>query len=78
VWLADQGDRAHEIRAQTLVVCGSEDRVTPPALSLALTQLIPGARSELIEGAGHLSNLEQPDAFNTLVGAFIRGVDSRS
>lgn len=77
VWLADQGTRAHAVRVPTLVVCGSEDQVTPPALSLALTQLIPGARSELIEGAGHLSNFEQPDAFNALVGAFIGGVDSR-
>ena len=78
VWLADQGTRAHDIRVPTLVVCGSEDKVTPPALSLALTQLIPGARAELIEGAGHIANLERPDAFNTLVGAFVRGVDSRA
>lgn len=78
VWLANQGIRAHDIRVPTLVVCGSEDKVTPPALSLALTQLIPGARSELIDGAGHLANLERADAFNTSVGAFIRGVESRS
>jgi 3-oxoadipate enol-lactonase len=78
VWLADQSERAHEIRVPTLVVCGAQDHVTPPALSHALQQLIPGARYEPIEGAGHLSNLERPDAFNTLVGAFIRGVDSRS
>jgi 3-oxoadipate enol-lactonase len=78
VWLADQGERVHEIRVPTLVVCGSDDRVTPPALSSALARLIPGAHNELVEGAGHLANLERPDAFNTLVGAFIRGVDSRS
>jgi 3-oxoadipate enol-lactonase len=78
VWLADQGERAHHIRVPTLVVCGSEDQVTPPALSLALTQLIPGARSELIDGAGHIANLERPDAFNALVGAFIGKVDSRT
>ena len=78
VWLADQGERAHAIRVPTLVLCGSEDTVTPPALSLALTQLVPGARSELIEGAGHISNLEQPEAFNALVAAFVRSVDSRA
>ena len=49
----------------TLVLCGAEDRITPPALSTALTRLIPGAQYDAIEGAGHLSNLEQPDAFNT-------------
>ncbi len=61
-----------------LVLCGSEDRVTPPALSTTLTRMIPGAQHEVIEGAGHLANLEQPEAFNALVGGFIRGVDSRA
>jgi 3-oxoadipate enol-lactonase len=78
VWLADQRDRAEAIRAPTFVLCGAEDKVTPPALAIALAKLIPGAQHETIERAGHLSNLEQADEFNTLVGAFIRGVDSRS
>ncbi|HZC38306.1 MAG TPA: alpha/beta fold hydrolase [Sphingomicrobium sp.] len=77
VWLADQREHAAAIRVPTLVLCGAEDRVTPPALSTALTKLIPGAQYDAVEGAGHLSNLERPDAFNTLTGAFIRGVDSR-
>jgi 3-oxoadipate enol-lactonase len=78
VWLADQRERADEIRVPTLVLCGTEDRVTPPALSRELARLIPGAQSALVEGAGHLANIERPDAFNTIVGAFVRGVDSRS
>ena len=78
VWLADQHNRASDIRVPTLVLCGAEDRVTPPALSLVLTRLIPGARCEVIERASHLANLDRADEFNTLVGAFIRGVDSRT
>ena len=78
VWLADQCDRAHDIRVPTLVLCGAEDKVTPPALSRELTHLVPGARFEAIERAGHLTNIEQPEQFNTLVNAFIRGVDSRA
>src|SRR5947209_6933890 len=76
VWLADQRERATAIRVPTLVLCGAEDRVTPPPLSSALTKLIPGAQYDAVERAGHLSNLECPDAFNTLVRAFVRGVDS--
>ena len=76
MWLAVQCERAEAIRAPVLVLCGSEDKVTPPALSRELARLIPGARVELVEGAGHLGNLERPAEFNTLVGAFIRGVDS--
>jgi 3-oxoadipate enol-lactonase len=77
VWLADQRERAHDIRVPTLVLCGTEDRVTPVALSRELTHIIPGSRYEPIEHAGHLTNLERPEEFDTLVGAFIRGVDSR-
>ena len=38
----------------------------------------PRRSYQAIARAGHLSNLERPEEFNTLVGAFIRGVDSRS
>ena len=71
VWLADQRERARNIRVPTLVVCGSEDKVTPPELSLELVDLIPGARYAEIPGAGHLSNLEKPHEFNRLVAEFI-------
>jgi len=73
VWLADQRERAAAIGVPTLVVCGAEDKVTPPALSRELAALIPGARYAEIPGAGHLSNLEQPGAFNRLVGEFVHG-----
>jgi 3-oxoadipate enol-lactonase len=75
VWLADQRDRAAAIRVPTLVVCGAEDNVTPPALSRELAELIPAARYEQIDSAGHLSNLEQPPTFNRLVDEFIAQVE---
>jgi len=76
VWLADQADRARDIKVPTLVLCGSEDKVTPPALSTELERLITDARYQPIDRAGHLTNLEQPDAFNKLVADFIRAVDT--
>lgn len=71
VWLADQRDRAAEIELPTLVICGTEDKVTPPALSEELTRLIPGAQLKLIVGAGHIGNLEKPTEFNAIVEGFI-------
>jgi 3-oxoadipate enol-lactonase len=71
VWLADQRDRVHGIRGPTLVLCGAEDRITPPALSEELASVIPGAQLEVIERAGHLSNMERPDEFNRLVADFV-------
>ena len=75
VWLADQRDRAARIDVPTLVLCGGEDKVTPPSLSDELTRLIPGARMQVIRRAGHIANLEKPDEFNRAVDAFIRGAD---
>jgi 3-oxoadipate enol-lactonase len=77
VWLADQRDRAAAIRVPTLIICGDEDRPTPPGLSRELHAMIHNSGLAMISSAGHLTNLEQPDAFNRLVGEFVRGVDSR-
>jgi 3-oxoadipate enol-lactonase len=71
VWLADQRERTAAICVPALVLCGIEDRITPPALSEDLAALIPGARLEWIEAAGHLANTEQPAAFNTAVERFL-------
>jgi 3-oxoadipate enol-lactonase len=71
VWLADQRDRAANIQTPTLVLCGTEDKVTPPALSQDLAALVPGARIALIEDAGHIGNLERPGEFNRIVEEFI-------
>ena len=74
VWLADQADRAAKIAVPTLVLCGSEDKVTPPELSIALADLIAEARIEMIAGAGHISNLEHPERFNEVVEEFIQNL----
>ncbi|MCL6684787.1 alpha/beta fold hydrolase [Sphingomonas alba] len=75
VWLADQVERARAIGVPTLVLCGSEDRITPPALSEELVGLIPGASLEPIERAGHLANAEQPAAFNAAVDKFLSAAE---
>ena len=77
VWLADQRDRASAIGVPTLVICGDEDRPTPPDLSREINAMIAGSQLVMIPDAGHLTNLERPNAFNALVGDFIRHVDSR-
>jgi 3-oxoadipate enol-lactonase len=75
VWLADQRDRAAGVDVPTLVLCGAEDVVTPPALSEQLAKLISGARMELIGASGHLANAEQPAAFNAAIDRFLTDVE---
>lgn len=55
----------------TLVMCGREDRITPPALSEELAQLIPGARLEWIDDAGHMTPLEQPQRVAALLRSLL-------
>jgi pimeloyl-ACP methyl ester carboxylesterase len=62
------------IRKPTLVMCGAEDKMTPPALSQFLRDNIPGAQLSLIENAGHMVMLENAEAFNAALKSFVLSV----
>ena len=55
------------IDVPTLVITSSQDQLIRPEVSAEMAEQIPNARLETIEGAGHLSNLEAPEAFNRLL-----------
>jgi 3-oxoadipate enol-lactonase len=59
------------ISVPTLVIVGEEDTLTPVAESERMAAAIKGAKLVKIPAAGHLSNLEQPDAFNHALSAFL-------
>jgi pimeloyl-ACP methyl ester carboxylesterase len=54
-----------------LVMCGREDRITPPELSSEMAALIPGARLEWLADAGHMTPLEQPARVAELLKALL-------
>lgn len=58
----------------TLVIVGEADQATPPADARLMADAIPGASLGIILGAGHLANLEQPEAFNRAVISFLEKV----
>jgi 3-oxoadipate enol-lactonase len=62
------------ISVPTLVVVGEHDGITPPDEARAMADAIPEARLVTIEGAGHISPLEQPDAFNAALADFLDGL----
>jgi pimeloyl-ACP methyl ester carboxylesterase len=68
---ADSTPTLREIRVPTLVVCGAEDVLTPPSESQAMQKAIAGARLEIVPSAGHLANLENPEAYNQALTAFL-------
>lgn len=64
---ADLRGSLAEIDVPTLLVGGSEDIATPPEAMESLHRSIPGSRLTIIEGAAHLSNIDQPERFNQAV-----------
>jgi 3-oxoadipate enol-lactonase len=60
-----------EIKIPTLILCGEQDSVTPPAQSENMHRHIIGSEYQAIRNAGHLSNLEQPEEFNRLLKNFL-------
>ena len=72
--LRDRPDRRGELSAiacPTLVISGGEDQLSPPDEMAGLAAAIPNARLVQLPGAGHLSHLEQPEAFIAAIAAFI-------
>lgn len=54
-----------------LAMTGSGDSAWRRACAQALAETVPGASFALVEGAGHLANLDRPAAFNTIAGEFL-------
>jgi pimeloyl-ACP methyl ester carboxylesterase len=63
-------DDIGKISIPVLVLCGAEDKMTPPENSRYLADHIPGARLALIENAGHFAMMENPEAFNQALKDF--------
>jgi pimeloyl-ACP methyl ester carboxylesterase len=59
------------IHGPTLILVGEEDTVTPKAAAEEMQRGIAGSRMQIIAGAGHLTNLEDPQAFNSPLAEFL-------
>ena len=68
---ADHRQALAKLRIPVRVVCGRSDRITPPELSRELGKLIPSARLEWIEGAGHMTPLEAPAQVAAAIGSLL-------
>lgn len=62
------------ISVPALIICGDEDKMTPPAMSRYLEENIPGAQMALIAGAGHFTMLEQVEEFNRTLSTFVESL----
>ena len=70
IFTADYTDALGKVTVPTLVLIGDQDDATPMAESEFMVERIAGAVLETIPGAGHLSNIDQPEAFNRHLAEF--------
>ena len=68
---ADSTALLAQVSVPTLVITGAEDEMIPVEESRRIASAIRGARLVIIPGAGHLANLEQPEAFNAALNEFL-------
>ncbi|MCX4026594.1 alpha/beta fold hydrolase [Endozoicomonas sp. SM1973] len=61
----------NQISMPILIVVGEEDNARPPHEAKQMAEMIPQAQLEVIENAGHISNLEQPTQVNKLLSQFL-------
>jgi pimeloyl-ACP methyl ester carboxylesterase len=62
------------IAAPALVLCGTQDYLTPLKYSTYLRDQIPGATLHLVEGAGHMVMVEQPESVSRALASFLAGI----
>jgi 3-oxoadipate enol-lactonase len=67
----DLTDRLQAIAVPTLVIVGEEDPGTPVTASRTIHERIKGSELVILKSASHLSNMEQPEAFNRAVTTFL-------
>jgi pimeloyl-ACP methyl ester carboxylesterase len=75
---ADQRDLLPRIAVPTLLIWGELDARSPLSVARQFEQAIPNTKLIVIPGAGHVSNLEQPEPFNDAVRGFCREHSARS
>ncbi|MEO6904158.1 MAG: alpha/beta hydrolase [Bacteroidia bacterium] len=64
------------IKIPTLIICGREDELTPLAKSEFMQERIKGSVLKIIDDAAHVSNLEQPEAFNKYLQDFLNTLNA--
>ena len=67
----DTTENLSKINIPTLVICGSEDKLSPPSVMKAMAEKIPNSKFILIEDAGHMTPIEKPNEVNSAIRSFL-------
>jgi pimeloyl-ACP methyl ester carboxylesterase len=70
----DTTDSLTKIRIPTLIICGSEDKLSPPDVMMAMSDKIQDSEFVLVDGAGHMAPIEKPKIVNEAIRNFLKKV----
>ncbi|MBN1662893.1 MAG: alpha/beta hydrolase [Deltaproteobacteria bacterium] len=70
----DISETVSQIAVPTLIICGAEDKMTPPSLTEFLKERIAGSQIQVIPHTGHLVMIEDVDAFNGTLKSFVNSL----
>jgi 3-oxoadipate enol-lactonase len=69
---ADLTESTRALKLPALLIVGDQDGSTPPELVRSTADLIAGSRMEIVKGAGHIPNIEQPEITSRLIADFLK------
>lgn len=69
---ADSFEGLRGIKCPTLILCGRQDASTPLSMHEDIARQVPHAKLVIIDHCGHLSTMEQPDAVNQAMDAWLK------
>jgi 3-oxoadipate enol-lactonase len=67
----DTTENLSKISLPALLICGSEDGLTPPDVMMSVADKIPNSKFVLVEGAGHMTPVEKPAIVNKAIRSFL-------
>jgi 3-oxoadipate enol-lactonase len=68
----DTSEGLNNILIPTLIICGSEDKLTPPDVMMAMADKIKNSEFILVEGAGHMTPVEKPIVVSDAIQSFLK------
>lgn len=71
----DMTEALGSITVPTLILVGDADEITPPAVAQSMQKKLPDAELVIVQGAGHMSPLEQPAQVNRAIRNFLGRID---
>jgi len=67
----DTTDHLSQIKIPTLLICGSEDNLTPPSVMKEMAGKIKNSKFIVVESAGHMTPIEKPEEVTNAIERFL-------